>query len=107
MSIRILPVVMAIGLMAATSGAIAQRSIPPALPGNTDYRVYSPTNPPQVTNGDDTVVCNYQRETGSLFISRVCRTLRAWKLMQADARDYMEFGFRGGSQGNEPSGTGQ
>jgi hypothetical protein len=103
MSIRMLPVVMAIGLLAASSSAIAQTSIPPALPGNTDYRVYSPTNPPQVTNGDDTVVCNYQRETGSLFISRVCRTLRAWKLMQTDAKDYMEFGFRGSHQAGDSS----
>jgi hypothetical protein len=118
MGTRILPAVLAISFLAATGAAIAQTSVPPALPANptpgivspTDNTIYfsnaSPAEPPIAPNGDDTTVCNYQRETGSLMITRVCRTLRAWKLMQTEARDYMEFGFRGGSQGNAPHGGG-
>src|SRR6201999_4179602 len=68
--------------------ALAQVTNPtPTMPAQTTY--YS--SPTQVNGpaGDDTIVCNYQRETGSLMISRVCRTLRAWKRMQADAKEYM------------------
>jgi hypothetical protein len=118
MGIRISSAVLAISFLAATGAAVAQTSVPPALPANptpgivspTDNTIYfsnaSPAEPPIAPNGDNTIVCNYQRETGSLMISRVCRTLRAWKLMESDAKDYMEFGFRGGSQGNEPRGGG-
>ncbi len=82
-----------------TTAAVAQdASVPPTLPANTIYSTSAPaevTNPP---NGDDTQVCNYQRETGSLLITRVCRTLRAWKAMQAASREFMDFGFRGSHQ---------
>jgi hypothetical protein len=50
---------------------------------------------------DDTTVCVYEKMTGTLIMERVCRTQRAWKLMRELAHEYMEFGFRGGSQGNE------
>lgn len=99
MRLAVLTAAVILGLSA--TGSFAQTSIPPALPGNTIYSTQAPaevTNPP---NGDNTIVCNYQRETGSLFISKVCRTLRAWKLMQADAHDYMAFGFRGSHQAGD------
>ena len=86
----------------SATGSFAQNtSIPPALPGNTIYSTQAPaevTNPP---NGDDTIVCNYQTEIGSLFITKVCRTLRAWKAMQADAQEFQGFGFRGAHQCGE------
>ena len=48
--------------------------------------------------GDGTMVCNYQHETGSLLTTRVCRTLRAWKKMQADSREFLEFQHLGAHQ---------
>ncbi|HXC57492.1 MAG TPA: hypothetical protein VNU97_19490 [Rhizomicrobium sp.] len=101
-----LTAVLAIGLVAMTGSALAQTSVTPTLPANTDYREYNPTNPPSAPNGDNTIVCNYQRETGSLLITRVCRTLRAWKLMQADAKEFMGFGFRGSHQVDENASSG-
>jgi hypothetical protein len=60
--------------------------------------------PAEVTNapdGDDTIVCNYQRETGSLLTSRICRTLRAWKKMQADSQEFLQFDHLGAHQAGE------
>jgi hypothetical protein len=52
-------------------------------------------------NGDDTIVCNYQRQTGTLFVDRVCRTLRAWKTMQADSQEFLQFDHLGAHQAGE------
>ena len=100
MRLAVLTAAVILGL--SGTGSFAQNaSIPPALPGNTIYSTQAPaevTNPPR---GNATIVCNYQTEIGSLFITKVCRSLRAWKLMQEDARDYMAFGFRGSHQAGE------
>ena len=100
MRLAVLTAVVVLSLSA--TGSFAQNaSIPPALPGNTIYSTQAPaevTNPPR---GDDTMVCDYQTEIGTLFITKVCRTLRAWKLMQADAKEFMGFGFRGAHQCGE------
>lgn len=90
---------MIVGLSA--TGSFAQTSIPPALPGNTIYSTQAPAEVTNAPNGDNTMVCNYQTEIGSLFITKVCRTLRAWKLMQADAQEFQGFGFRGAHQCGE------
>ena len=96
---------LALGLL--TTAAAAQTTDPTVtMPANTIYTYYSPTNPPATPNGDDTMVCNYQRETGSLITTRVCRTLRAWKAMQHDAQEFMEFGFRGSHQTDDNSSSG-
>ena len=100
MRLAIISAAVILGLSA--TGSYAQNaSIPPALPGNTTYQAGEPSNVVNPPNGDATIVCNYQRETGTLFVSKVCRTLRAWKQMQADAQEYMGFGFRGGHQAGE------
>ncbi|MBL6853936.1 MAG: hypothetical protein ISQ86_11170 [Alphaproteobacteria bacterium] len=84
--------------------------IPTALfaadtPGRPNEIVYTnvagPAEVPNAPNGDDTIVCNYERETGTLFEERVCRTLRAWKMMQADSREFMEFQHLGSHQAGE------
>jgi hypothetical protein len=86
-------------------GAMAQTSPTPDLPGQThydaDYQAGGPTDVKNAPNGDDTEVCNYQRETGSLLTTRVCRTLRAWKLMQSEAREFFEFQHLGAHQAGE------
>ena len=98
---KILGVMFVLGI--STVGAMAQsKDVAPLLPATTTYTEYSPTRPPSAPNGDNTIVCNYQRETGSLFVTRVCRTLRAWKLMQADAREFMDYGERGATMSADP-----
>ena len=80
--------------------AAAQKSDPaPSKPNEIIYRnIAGPAEVPDAPNGDDTMVCNYQRETGTLFEERVCRTLRAWKTMQADSREFVEFQHLGAHQ---------
>ena len=93
----------AILALSASASFAQDASVPPALPGNTTYQAGEPTGVVNAPNGDDTIVCNYQRETGTLFVSKVCRTLRAWKMMQTDAHEYMGYGFRGTHQVDEQS----
>jgi hypothetical protein len=52
---------------------------------------------------DETLVCRYERDTGTLMMVQVCRTERAWKAMQSDAQEFMEFGFRGSHQVDDAS----
>jgi hypothetical protein len=89
------------------SAAAAQTSVPPALPANPTPGTAAPSGQ-QAANviTDDTIVCKYEKYTGSLMMTRVCRTQRAWKFMEDAAHEFMEFGFRGGSQGNQPGGGG-
>jgi hypothetical protein len=100
-------VIVTTALTLVASAAAAQTSVPPVLPANPTPGVAAP---PAETKAlaeinDDTTVCVYERMTGTLLMERVCRTQRAWKLMREDAHEYMEFGFRGGSQGNEGGGS--
>lgn len=97
MRLRILTAVAVFGLL-STAALAENAAIPPALPANVTYEPGQPTDLQNAPNGDDTMVCNYQRETGSLLTSRVCRTLRAWKKMQADAREFFEFQHLGSHQ---------
>jgi hypothetical protein len=101
-------VIVATALVLVASAAAAQTSIPPVLPANPTPEAASAateaTQPAQVT--DDTTVCIYEKFTGTLLTQRVCRTQRAWKLMRSSAQEFMEFGFRGGSQGNGVDGGG-
>jgi hypothetical protein len=97
---------LALGLVLTAGAALAQTSIPPVLPANPVPGV-APPPAGTVSNApitDDTIVCKYERDTGTLFITQVCRTQRAWKLMQADAQEFMEFGFRGSHQTDENGG---
>jgi hypothetical protein len=91
----------ALGAGLYISGA-ATAAPPVPSPDRPNEIVYSNiAGPAEVTNapnGDDTIVCNYQRETGSLFVSRICRTLRAWKKMQADSQEFLEFDHLGAHQ---------
>jgi hypothetical protein len=92
-----------LGLILSAGAALAQTSIPPILPANPEPSV-APPPPGTVANApitDDTIVCKYERDTGTLFTIQVCRTQRAWKMMEADAKEYMEFGFRGSHQVDE------
>jgi len=71
-------------------------------PNELIYRdIAGPAEVPNAPDGDDTMVCNYQHETGSLLVTRVCRTLRAWKKMQADSREFLEFQHLGSHQVDE------
>ncbi|HJW41128.1 MAG TPA: hypothetical protein VJ476_07855 [Rhizomicrobium sp.] len=95
-----------LGLVLSAGAALAQTSIPPVLPANPVPGV-APPPAGSVSNApitDDTIVCKYERDTGTLFMIQVCRTQRAWKIMQADAQEFMEFGFRGSHQKDEGSG---
>ena len=89
------------GAALVVSGA-AFAADPSASASRANEIVYSniagPAEVPNAPNGDDTIVCNYQRETGTLFVDRVCRTLRAWKTMQADSREFLEFQHLGAHQ---------
>ena len=94
----------------------AQTQVPPALPANPLPTVAAPAaarpNPnapmpvrprPETAVADETIVCKYERDTGTLMMVQVCRTERAWKAMQADAQEFMEFGFRGSHQVDDGS----
>ena len=87
--------------LCASAPAMADSSPSPTMPAQTSYADIQPTSITNPPDGDNTEVCNYQRETGSLFTTRVCRTLRAWKLMQSEAREFMDFGLRGAHQAGE------
>jgi hypothetical protein len=79
--------------------AVAQTSIPPALPANPTPGIVAPPTteaPGPIT--DDTIICKYETYTGTLLVERVCRTQRAWKFMREAAQEFMEFGFRGAHQ---------
>ena len=77
----------------------------PAAAGRPNEIIYTNiAGPAEVTNapnGDDTIVCNYQRMTGTLFVDRVCRTLRAWKKMQADSQEFLQFDHLGAHRVDE------
>lgn len=93
------PHALAVALTAGLCSSYAAMAQPaPATPPVISYADIQPTTVENAPNGDDTIVCNYQHETGSLMISRVCRTLRAWKVMQKEAREFMGFAFRGAHQ---------
>jgi hypothetical protein len=101
---RVLPVIVAAGVLLTAGAATAQTSIPPALPANPTPGVIAPMNnatPVQIT--DDTIVCKYEQYTGTLLVERVCRTQRAWKFMRDAAQEFMEFGFRGAHQKDDGS----
>jgi hypothetical protein len=102
-------VIAALGMLVGVSHA--QTQLPPALPANPVATVAHPpasavsavlpnnVRPePGTTLADETIVCKYERDTGTLMMVQVCRTARAWKIMQADAQEFMEFGFRGSHQ---------
>jgi len=89
--------------LAATLGAAsAQTSIPPVLPGNPVPGVATPVSVTNPAFTDDSIICKYERNTGTLMMIQVCRTQRAWKAMEADAKEYMEYGFRGSHQCDSP-----
>jgi hypothetical protein len=79
-------------LAAALGSASAQTSIPPGNP------VPGAATSLSTSINDDTTICKYEHMTGSLIVTQVCRTQRAWKLMESDAKEFMEFGFRGSHQ---------
>lgn len=91
-------------VFAVTLPALAQTDPPPAAtPNEIVYRnIAGPAEVPNAPAGDDTMVCNYQQETGSLMITRVCRTLRAWKIMQADAHEFFEYNHLGAHAAQQP-----
>jgi len=94
----------AFGASLCVSGAaLAAQSAPsPDRPNEIVYsNIAGPAEVTNAPNGDDTIVCNYQRETGTLFVSRICRTLRAWKKMQADSQEFLEFDHLGAHQAGE------
>lgn len=94
------------GLLAAviSTAAFAQGQVPPALTATaaTSQAPAEQTAPVMIT--DNTIICIYQRPTGTLLTDRVCRTHRAWALMKTDAQEWMEFGNRGSHQSDENGG---
>jgi hypothetical protein len=94
-------VVMAGFLMLAGGAAAQNAAIPPALPANPTPGVAAPDASPTApasTAGDDAIVCKYEKMTGSLMTSRVCRTQRAWKLMQTESQELLRFDNLGSKQ---------
>jgi len=86
------------------SGAVFAQGVPSARPNEVIMsNIAGPAEVTNAPNGDDTIVCNYQHETGSLLVTRVCRTLRAWKQMQADSREFFDFQHLGAHQAGEHS----
>lgn len=101
---RLLGLVTAVALLAATPLAAQTSNPPPARSNEIVYtNIAGPAEVPNAPNGDDTMVCNYQHETGSLLVTRICRTLRAWKIMQSDSREFLEFQHLGAHQAGEHS----
>jgi len=100
---RIRVAILTASFFALAGAAAAQTSVPPALPANPEPSVAAPGAVPNAPLTDDTIVCKYERNTGTLMMLQVCRTQRAWKLMQSDAQEFMEFGFRGSHQKDEGS----
>lgn len=94
---RIAIVGLAFGLALGAGAAVAQTSVPPALPANPEPTV-TPTAAASLVINDDSIICKYEHTTGTLLMEQVCRTQRAWKLMQAEAQEFMEYGFRGSHQ---------
>ena len=93
--------IVGVGFLLSAGAAMAQTSIPPVLPANPEPGVATPATVPTGPVTDDTIICKYERNTGTLLMVQVCRTHRAWKLMQSDAQEFMEFGFRGSHQTDE------
>ena len=92
----------AVAVLAAAPVAAQTSGAPAANPNEIVYsNIAGPAEVPNAPNGDDTIVCNYQHETGSLLVTRVCRTLRAWKIMQSDSREFLEFQHLGSHQAGE------
>jgi hypothetical protein len=74
-----------------------------ARPNEIVYaNIAGPAEVPDAPAGDDTMVCNYQRMTGTLFVDRVCRTLRAWKKMQSDSQEFFEYDHLGAHARQQP-----
>ena len=85
--------------LALSGPALAAGPQAPARPNEIAYtNIAGPAEVPDAPAGDDTTVCNYQHETGSLLVTRVCRTLRSWKKMQSDSREFLEFQHLGAHQ---------
>lgn len=87
------------GLYASGAAFAVEPTTSPDRPNEIIYaNIAGPAEVPNAPDGDDTIVCNYQRETGTLFVTRVCRTLRAWKKMQADSQEFLAFDHLGAHQ---------
>jgi hypothetical protein len=82
----------------------AEASDPPSSrPNEIIYaNIAGPAEVPNAPDGDDTMVCNYQRMTGTLFVDRVCRTLRAWKKMQSDSQEFFAYDHLGAHAKQQP-----
>jgi hypothetical protein len=94
--------VLAVGLVFSPMAFAADPSPAPNRPNEVVYtNVAGPAEVPNAPAGDDTMVCNYQHETGSLLVTRVCRTLRAWKTMQSDSQEFLQFDHLGAHQAGE------
>lgn len=91
---RVLPLVFAVSLAAAISGASAQTApvtdtTAPAA-ATTPAPAATPATPAADANSDDVVSCRYEKMTGSLFSKRICHTQREWRQMTADSRALMD-----------------
>jgi len=95
------------GLVLGAGAAWAQTSIPPVLPGNPVPGIATPISLSNPAITDDSIICKYERNTGTLMMIQVCRTQRAWKAMEADAKEFMEYGFRGSHQCDSPDCNGK
>ena len=46
--------------------------------------------PTPVANDDNIVICHYSKQTGTLFMTRICHTKREWARQSQDAHDLMD-----------------
>lgn len=99
MRFGIISIVMGVALAASGAAVAADPAASNTRPNEIVYtNIAGPAEVPNAPNGDDTIVCNYQRMTGTLFQDRVCRTLRAWKMMEADSQEFLSFDHLGAHQ---------
>jgi hypothetical protein len=85
---QLFPVLVLAGVLAA-SGAVAQINPEPVPQGPPSSAPSSATAAKPVAP-DSEIVCRYEQETGTRFMSRICHTKRQWKQRERDAYDLLD-----------------
>lgn len=73
----------------ASFGAAAQSSLTPA-PQATPTAAVPPVADAKPADPDSAIICRYEMESGTRFMSRICHTRRQWKQKERDAYDLLD-----------------
>jgi len=85
---QLIPVLALAGVLTA-SGAWAQINPEPVPQGPPSAAAPTGTET-KPTDPGDVVICRYERETGTRFMSHICHTKRQWKQRERDAYDLLD-----------------